>query len=189
MDKDLCKQAYNDSTEAVARLASFCTADYIKQLGHGYYESRAAALAARDTMLLCISLRRLAELTATQGHLQKEVVHAFVPKMLGKRLEVVDAGVSYSAWDVIGNVIHAKLLLIIKDDAELKRWLSMTMDYESIFEALTNRQQIEPLFFIKSDKAAKGFRSLHLIKAAVRYLEAVEDVLSDNKIYVGDEFD
>ena len=185
MDKFLCTQAYNDSVDAVARLATFCTSDYVKKIGHGQYEDRAVSMASRDMMLMCISLRRLADLTATQAMLRQEQIRAFTPKRQGENLDVADAGHGYSAWDILGNVIHAKLLLIVTDDAELKHLLYATNDIDSILQAITKRKQIEPVCFIKSDKGAKGFRSLHLVKAAVRYLEDIEDVLGDNRIFVG----
>lgn len=189
MNKDMCVQAYNDSTEAVARLASFCTSDYIKKIGSGYYQSRASTLASRDMILMCISLRRLAELTSQQTVLRQDQIHAFVPKLRGSRLEIADSGQSYSAWDVIGNVVHARLLEIVTDDAQLKHLLSMTKDFDSLWQAIENKRQIEPVCFIQSDKGTKGFRSLHLIRTAVKFLEEIEDVLADNKIFVGEGFD
>ncbi|WP_204310733.1 hypothetical protein, partial [Escherichia coli] len=78
---------YNDSVDAVARLATFCTSDYVKKIGHGQYEDRAVSMASRDMMLMCISLRRLAELTATQAMLRQEQIRAFTPKRQGENLD------------------------------------------------------------------------------------------------------
>ena len=63
MNDELCKQAYYDVVEFTARLASYSTSAFADSIGHGQYETRAHELAIRDSIFLCISIRRLVELT------------------------------------------------------------------------------------------------------------------------------
>jgi hypothetical protein len=187
LDAELCKQAFYDSTEATARLAAFCTARYSEVIGHGYYETRATELAIRDTILLCISLRRLAELTKTQKKLKAEELRSFIAKRDETGLYFEDSDYRYNLWEIIGNIVHAKNMIIINDDITFKqRFGHAEKDIEVLFRLIHQRKHVESVFLIESDRGdIKFFRGINLIKSVVDYLDKAEDTLSDNGIYVG----
>jgi hypothetical protein len=77
MNKDISMQSYADIVDFSARLATYSTSLFPDIIGHGHYESRAKQLAIRDIILLCISVRRITELTKKYELLKTQEVPCF----------------------------------------------------------------------------------------------------------------
>ena len=173
LNEQLCKHAYYETTERIARLACFATARSIEKIGFGEYCILSEELAKKDLIILSISLRRLSELTSSQGNLKSENI-----KIMKKSKSKNYSEHSDSCWNLIGNLIHGQEITITK---EIPGKIS-----DDILEMIQNTIEIDALISIKSDKfERKIFSAVDFIKAVNNYMETAESILSDSKIFVG----
>jgi hypothetical protein len=190
MDEGLCRQTYGDIVDLCARLAAYGTSSFPDLIGHGHYESRAKELATRDIIFLAISVRRMAELTKSYALLKGKSIPRFTAHRRDKRLEIEEADESFDAWMVVGNIIHAKTIKILKDDADFVITLGRRPEntIES-YNLLMNRHNLNGIVIIESDRGEYSFFEIYkFIKVIVDFTDDIDDLLADNKIYVGEGF-
>ncbi len=83
-----------------------------------------------------------------------------------------------NCWDLVGNILHGVEIDIFKDVGKYKS--------ANIIEAIENTDEIDAAFSVKSDKyARKMFSSIDFLRCVNQFLEDAEEVLSENKIFVG----
>jgi hypothetical protein len=187
MNKELCTQAYNDVVEFTARLASYSTSSFPDTIGVGHYEFRAKELANRDIIFLCISIRRLVELTKAYSLLKGKQVPCFVAHRQNGSLILEDSEDFFDAWEIVGNIIHAKEIHAIKDDADFHlKFSKENRDLEYLFNLHRNRKSINGVFYIESDRGDVKYFQIHkFIKMIVEFTSDIDELLAENKIFVG----
>ncbi|UCI23197.1 hypothetical protein [Mesorhizobium sp. B2-8-5] len=187
MNKDLCTQAYSDILDFSARLAAYSTSSFPEVIGHGHYESRAKQLAIRDLILLCISVRRLAELTKQHTLLKNKSVPGFNSFEKDGLLEIKDSEKSFNAWEIVGNIIHAKTIDVINSDAEFSIYLrGHPSDILDHYNLMPSRKSINGIIIIVSDRGyVKYFEIYKFVKIIVDFTDQMDDFLAENKIFVG----
>ncbi|GAK69296.1 hypothetical protein RRU01S_04_01180 [Agrobacterium rubi TR3 = NBRC 13261] len=179
VDRDLCKHAYNDTIEAVSRLAAYATSRSLKILGHGEYYTVAENLCRKDLLILGISARRFAEISQTTSSLKSRNVRISdqVSKEAGEKK-------SDSAWNIIGNIIHGNEITIFKELGKLE----YAADRIDIFTSVTMTEEFDAAISIKSDKfERKYFILTDLLGAINSYIEEVSD--SIDGVYLGSAYE
>ncbi|MDO1584424.1 hypothetical protein [Rhizobium oryzicola] len=157
-------------------MACFATSKNIEKIGNGEYQIVSEELAHKDLIILAISIRRLAELTKSQHLLKKRNL-----KIVKSESYKNDQQATDNCWNIIGNIIHSQDIVLTK---HIPQCLS-----NDIYEMMKNRIEVEAIIDVKSDrKHTKTFSAVHFLKELVSYMEEIEDILSDNKIYVGSLF-
>lgn len=187
MDKQLCSQAYKDVIEYSARIACYATSNISEQIGHGHYESRARELAVRDVIILCISVRRLAELTKTFPLLKKYNFMSCTPHRRNESLEFDESDHSLNLLKVINGIIHSNLIYIASTDEEFYSIFQREEDgIRYLYDRVMNRKSITPILIIKSDRGFLApFQLFRFVHALISYSDEADDVLADNNIFVG----
>jgi len=179
MNTALCRLAYEDSIEAVARLATYSTSRPLKIFGRGEYYTISSELSKKDLIVLAISIRRLAELTKSQAILK---AHELAHRMPASSSPSTDHKIS--CWKLIGNIIHSVEIEVFKDVGRL------LYGYTDILKAMENKEEIDVAITLKSDKdPEKLFRLNDFIIEINKYLEEANDILSDNGIFVGSTYE
>ncbi|MDK4701291.1 hypothetical protein PH562_03510 [Rhizobium sp. CNPSo 4062] len=179
MNAALCRLAYEDSVEALARLAAYSTSRPLKIFGYGEYYTISSELCKKDLIVLAISIRRLAELTKSQDILK---AHEFVHRMPTSSSLSTDHKIS--CWKLIGNIIHSVEIEIIKDVGML------LYGYTDILKVMENKEEIDVAITLKSDKDPEKLLRLNdFIIEINKYLEEANDILSDNGIFLGSAYE
>ncbi|AYD01217.1 hypothetical protein NCHU2750_18290 [Neorhizobium sp. NCHU2750] len=83
-----------------------------------------------------------------------------------------------NCWDIIGNILHGVEILIYKDVGKYVE--------TDIMKIVENTDEIDAAIAIKSDKfSQKVFRLTDFLKCLNEYLDDANDILAQNKIFVG----
>lgn len=177
LNAQLCKHSFNEATERVARLASYATSRSLKKIGFGDYYSIAEELCKKDLIILSISIRRLAEMTKSSSELKKLQIKAITIDNDKNHVKTRE-----NCWDIIGNILHGVEIDVMKD---VGKYTSA-----DIFEAMNNKDEIDAALTIESDKFhRKMFSAVEFLRCINTFLEKSEDILSENKIFVGSLYD
>ncbi|MGV0819295.1 hypothetical protein [Martelella sp. AMO21009] len=164
----LCKYAYNDATEHLARSAAFATSRSANSIGSGRYLDIAEELFRRDMTLLALSLRRLAELTYEPAILKQ------------KQIKITQNSITKNdnIHNIIGNLIHGSNFSLLKNIRKT------TMDINEIINSPD--REIDIIFSIKNEKfPSKFIKSVEFLEAVNESLDEFEDILADGGVYVG----
>jgi hypothetical protein len=191
VNEHLCKQAYNDVVEYTARLASYATSRLSDVIGDGHYEARANELAVRDIIILSISVRRLTELTGKYDLIRGLNVPFFTAHRVDGNLLFDDSDHVFNAWEIIGNIIHAKTLLMVKNDADFHlEFVDRKRDPYYLFNLYRQKKIIDGVCIVESDRGnIKAFQAFKFVKVIVEFTDKIDDFLSDNQIFVGSMFE
>jgi hypothetical protein len=172
LNGQLCTHSYNEAVERIARLASYSTSRNLKIIGFGDYFSIAEELCKKDLIILAISIRRLAEMTKSIHALKNKRIRA------GNKNQSVPLSDSQeNFWNIIGNIIHGVEIDVFKD---IGKYVEKDM-----FKAVNNMEEIDAAICIKSDKFSAKIQLTDFLKCLNTYLEEAEEILSDNRIFVG----
>lgn len=191
MNENLCKQGYNDVVEFTARLAAYSTASFIDLIGHGEYETRAQELAIRDIVFLCISLRRLVEITKQYKPAKERWIPCYTAHRENEKMEFFESDKKFNLWETIGNIIHAKEIHLVKSDVDFSVLFSnKKRDIVELFHLMEKRMSINGIILLISDRGdIKTFEIYKFIKLIVQLTEDIEEYLSDNSIFVGSAYE
>ncbi|MBW6422625.1 hypothetical protein KX729_14295 [Rhizobium sp. XQZ8] len=173
LNAQLCKHSYSEAVIAIARLASYATSRSLKHLGFGDYFWLAEELCKKDLILLSISIRRLAEMTKSSSNLKKLRLKAVLTDSDKKR-EITQE----NCWNIVGNIIHGVEIDVFKDIGKFAA--------KDIFEVMENKEEIDAALSVKSDTFhQKTFALIDLLRCLNTYLDDADDILAENKIFVG----
>jgi CRISPR/Cas system CSM-associated protein Csm2 small subunit len=173
LNSQLCSHAYNEAVEKIARLAAYATSRSLAAVGFGDYFHLAEELAQKDLIILCISTRRLAEMTKSNSNLKKKQV-----KSAYKKTDGTHHTTQVNCWDIIGNILHGVEIVIYKDTGKYTE--------KDILKAIENTDEIDAAISIKSDKFERKIFSLtDFLKCLNDYIDEANDILADNKIFLG----
>lgn len=180
MNAALCRLAYEDSVEALARLAAYSTSRPLKIFGYGEYYTISSELCKKDLIILAISIRRLAELSKSQDILKTYEFSCHVPTSS----HPASRDYKISCWKIIGNIIHSIEIEAIKD-------IGMFLyAFSDPLKAIESKEEIDVAITLKSDKGPqKIFRLNDLIIEINKYIEDASDILSDSGIFLGSAYE
>lgn len=188
MNKELCIQSYTDIVDFSARLAAYSTSQFPDIIGHGHYESRAKQLAIRDIILLCISVRRITELTKKYDLLKNQEVPGFIAQLRDGMLKFEESDKKFNSWEIIGNIIHAKTIDILKDDVKFSS--GREPGFAGLYAAILRRKSINGVILIESDRGdLKYFEIYKFIKIIVSFTSEIDDFLAESSIFVGEIYE
>ncbi|KKX34079.1 hypothetical protein [Rhizobium sp. LC145] len=174
LNPQLCKHAYDEAVERIARLAAYATSRSLKILGFGDYFSLAEELCKKDLIILAISVRRLAEMTKSTSELKNLRIKAMITDERGNH-----TGGQENCWDIVGNILHGVEIDVFKD---VGKYIS-----EDFMEIMRNKDEIDAAISIKSEKFHKKmFKLTDFLRCINEYLDKADETLSDNGIFVSD---
>jgi hypothetical protein len=184
LDATLCKHAYTDTIEALARIAAFTTSRSLEKIGHGEYYSISEELFKKDIILFSISIRRLAELTHTKHILNSRNLKTLTNLMDNDK--ETQRGTE-NCWNLIGNIIHSSNIIILKSESTISHMFSLEAD---ILEIMQNKKERDAVIIVKSEKFPN--KTIQMIDFCVAINEAtdeINDVMSDEGVFVGHTYE
>lgn len=173
LNSQLCKHAYSEAVERIARLASYASSRSLQHLGFGEYFSLAEELCKKDLIILSISIRRLAEMTKSATILKNLRVKSVVTHPDNSKSITQE-----NCWDIIGNILHGVEIDVFKD---VGKYAS-----KDLLEVIQNKDEIDAALSIRSEKFhRKTFALIDLLRCLNSFLDEAEDILAKNRIFVG----
>lgn len=156
-------------------------------MGSGYYRERATQLAARELIYLALSVRRLAELTTTEKNLKSENISTYDRVYQPDRFELSKGKSHQNIWKIVGTIIHSRNITLLNDSATFNAHFSTRrMSIDELYDTYSKTKDINAICIVNSDSGESIILLLYeLISKIQSYTDIAEDVLSDNKIYVG----